>query len=197
MSERATCHDHDQNYWADEGCPVCRLNTELTSLHAQLADAKAAQALLVERAAEACADYPRVAPSEEEWTRYDEQIEHSQRCIRALADTDGLALVQALRKERDAAREVADFVSMGNTGLNQQLSEECGRREKAIADRDRLAAANAALKAQVARLVEGLRYIAETPDIEGYEPGMWAINRARAVLAAVQADARRDGEGGE
>ena len=32
-------------------------------------------------------EYPRAAPSEDEWTRYDEQIEFSQGIIRALIDT--------------------------------------------------------------------------------------------------------------
>lgn len=38
----------------------------------------------IEAAAEACADYPRIAPDELEWTHYDEQIAHSQACIRAI-----------------------------------------------------------------------------------------------------------------
>lgn len=38
----------------------------------------------IEAAVDAVADYPRAAPEEQEWTRYDEQIEHSQQCIRAI-----------------------------------------------------------------------------------------------------------------
>ena len=42
-------------------------------------------------AAEACADYPRIAPDELEWTHYDEQIAHSQACIRAIDVDEVLA----------------------------------------------------------------------------------------------------------
>ena len=42
-----------------------------------------------EAAAEACADYPITAPDETEWTLYDEQLAHSQACIRAI-DVDEL-----------------------------------------------------------------------------------------------------------
>ena len=40
----------------------------------------------LEEAFSQIADYPRVAPSEDEWTRYDEQIKHSQNIIRSLID---------------------------------------------------------------------------------------------------------------
>lgn len=40
----------------------------------------------LEEAFSEIADYPRVAPSEYEWTRYDEQIEYSQAIIRSLID---------------------------------------------------------------------------------------------------------------
>ena len=45
----------------------------------------------IEAAAEACADYPRTAPDETEWTHYDEQIAHSQACIRAIDVDEALA----------------------------------------------------------------------------------------------------------
>ena len=47
----------------------------------------------IEVAAEACADYPRIAPDELEWTHYDEQIAHSQACIRAIDVDEVLAKV--------------------------------------------------------------------------------------------------------
>lgn len=48
-------------------------------------DAEVRRAAL-EEAFAAIDEYPRAAPSEDEWTRYDEQIEHSQGIIRALID---------------------------------------------------------------------------------------------------------------
>ena len=48
-------------------------------------DAEVRRAAL-EEAFAAIAEYPRAAPSEDEWMRYDEQIEHSQGIIRALID---------------------------------------------------------------------------------------------------------------
>ena len=54
-------------------------------------DAEIRRAAL-EEAFAAIADYPRVAPEEDEWVRYDEQIEYSQGIIRALID----ALPQAV-----------------------------------------------------------------------------------------------------
>ena len=44
-----------------------------------------------EVAAEVCADYPLIAPDETEWTLYDEQIAHSQACIRAIDVDEVLA----------------------------------------------------------------------------------------------------------
>ena len=40
----------------------------------------------VDAAVAAIDEYPRAAPSADEWMRYDEQIEHSQEIIRALID---------------------------------------------------------------------------------------------------------------
>lgn len=105
----------------------------IRSLHAQLADAKAAQALVVERAAEVM---------DQKWFIEDSMRDAIKAEIRALADTDGLALVQALRAERDEYKKLA---IAGNLVALEMRTVE--------ADRDRLAAANAALEAQVARLV--------------------------------------------
>lgn len=35
MTDRATCHDHDQSYWVDDGCPVCNLVAELAQARAE------------------------------------------------------------------------------------------------------------------------------------------------------------------
>ncbi len=40
--------------------------------------------------------------------------------------------------------------------------------------------------AKIEALVADVESIAATPDIEGYEPGMWAINRARSALATIR-----------
>jgi len=37
---------------------------------------------------------------------------------------------------------------------------------------------------KVVALVADVQYIASATDMEGYEPGMWAINRARGAIAA-------------
>ena len=82
-------------------------------------------------AAEACADYPRTAPDKTEWTHYDEQIAHSQACIRAIdvdevlagmppAPDAGARLVEAamhLLSEYDAPNPVDDAVSKLRTAL--------------------------------------------------------------------------------
>jgi len=58
-----------------------------------------------EAAANACDDYPRAAPDEDEWTRYDEQIEYSQLVIRALTPDDAQsALDAALAQAREEGR---------------------------------------------------------------------------------------------
>ena len=66
----------------------------------------------IEAAAEACADYPRVAPDETEWTHYDEQIAYSQACIRAI-DVD-----EVLAGMPPAPDAVARLVEAARAGLN-------------------------------------------------------------------------------
>ena len=66
-------------------------------IHIDLHQAEVAAAY--ERAADAAEDYPRVAPDYDEWTRYDEQIAHSQKCIRALATTEQTAALDRLIAE--------------------------------------------------------------------------------------------------
>lgn len=54
MGERATCHDHDQYYWVDEGCPVCVLSAALSEAQATIARLEAALTLASKRLS-ACA----------------------------------------------------------------------------------------------------------------------------------------------
>lgn len=76
-----------------------QLVATVEQLEAALTRANAATAAAYEVAAEACADYPCTAPHEYEWARYDEQTEHSQRCIRALATPDQTAALDKLIAE--------------------------------------------------------------------------------------------------
>lgn len=147
------------------------------ALMAQLEDAKAAQALVVERAAEMFAPLsygcdPNCEACAESRAKQD--------AIRALADPSGVEAVAALRAERDALETAREMLG--------------GFWAEAAADRDRLAAANAALEAQVARLVGALHDAINSP--KGVVPKS-ADPFYDQNLAAVQADARRDGEGGE
>jgi len=102
-------------YIGKDGKPVLARDLEdrIEQLEAELTRANAAAAAAYEVAAEACADYPRVAPDEAEWTRYDEQIEHSQRCIRALATPDQTAaldrlIAEAVKPYVEALQQIAD-----------------------------------------------------------------------------------------
>lgn len=66
-------------------------------------------------AVDACGDYPRVAPDRDRWEPYDEQIEYSQECIRALTPADAQAALDALvearvaEKVREALTEAASL----------------------------------------------------------------------------------------
>lgn len=139
------------------------------ALHAQLADAKAAQAMVVRKAAEACedVDFAHDDPSIQRMVR--EVIGFAGSRVRALADADGLAMAQELRAERDQALE-----------WNAQANV---RAEKAEDERDRLAAEKAELEARVEKLVGAVEYIAGASEEDGREPGKWAINHARAALS--------------
>lgn len=68
-------------------------------------EARALVAAALQRAADACADYPRAVPDYDEWTRYDEQIQHSQSCILALIDTDHAAALEAVKAQARESRE--------------------------------------------------------------------------------------------
>ncbi len=85
-------------------------------------EALARVSMAYEMAADACADYPVLAPCEEEWTRYDRQIEHSQKVIRTLTPADAQAALDKLlsqarlegwRSGRDAAAIAANWDNEG------------------------------------------------------------------------------------
>lgn len=175
------------------------LNTAL-ALHQQLADAKPAQAMVVERAEEVARiraeQHANMAlnglPGNARLREAMEAAFTDMRwAIRALADTDGLALVQALRAERD---RYLRHLTAGAESINSYK-----------ADRDRLATANAALEAQVARLVGAVKeyHLALDRRQNGNTAGYRLQDeiqrildmpwRQGAALAEVQADARREG----
>lgn len=141
------------------------------ALHAQLADAKAAVALVVERAVEIGADIAqRTRPDgfpEEASNAYHSGAMDVVYAIRALADPSGVEALAALRAERDA------FEGNAKDAYERWVAER-DRAEKAEAiaqrfadrhekhlqigaelrtERDRLAAGNKALEDKVARLV--------------------------------------------
>ena len=128
--------------------------------------------------------------------------------VRAIAPADGLAAVEALRKERDEAQGLIYAARLERNAAEDQEKELAEELRAVRADRDRLAAANAALEAKLARLVETVeRAIKDTmlrlgkhPDIRRIMAPqvMWGagdscISAIRAALAEVQADARREG----
>jgi len=173
----------------------------LSDAAAQLADAKAAQAMVVERA-----DIDAALDAMEANMRADGQTplywrenlppedqDKLRACVRAgiaaaLADKNGLDLAQALRAERDA--------------LAERLENEMADLDAADRRNTRLAAANAALEAQVARLVGALEEARDAAHSVAHSEfdGVWSEQDFReftpladAALAAVQADARREG----
>jgi hypothetical protein len=76
---------------------------------AALPEVQALVAAALERAADDLADYPRTSPDYDDWTRYDEQIEHSQAIVRALVPTDHAAALEAVKDAVwEEAAKVAD-----------------------------------------------------------------------------------------
>lgn len=76
---------------------------------------KALVAAAYEAAANLIADYPRSSPDYDEWTRYDEQIEHSQNIIRALTPADAkaaydAAIAAAVQAERERCASVVKLL---------------------------------------------------------------------------------------
>ena len=122
--------------------------------------------------------------------------------IRALAPIDGLALVQELRAERDAASSVAataygatlDWEQILEDDALWQAQDDIAKSRVACmtaeSDRDRLAAANAALEAKVAGLVEALRNLVG-PDCmyDGRNIVITAVNHGDAIRLVAEARA--------
>lgn len=125
------------------------------ALHAQLADAKAAQAMVVER----CAEVVPQGWCEPETANTIMDVELGmaiQAVIRRLAPIDGLALLQELRAERDEA--YVRGMAAGQQAMAQIKGPlqviDSPELHTLRAERDRLATANAVLEAKVAGLVE-------------------------------------------
>ena len=92
----------------------------------------------IEAAAEACADYPRTAPDETEWTHYDEQIAHSQACIRAIDVDEALAGMpptpDPVARLVKAARALADHGALQDREyLSADLNEKLDAVRAALA----------------------------------------------------------------
>ena len=145
------------------------------ALHAQLADAQAAQAMVVERCAEeavrtTAADGQRNI--KDQWRA--EIGEEVASAIRALAPIDGLALVRELRAESETR--------------HQLHLEQVRITNEWIAERDRLASANAVLEAKVAGLVDALRNLVG-PDCmyDGRNIIITAVNHGDAIRLVAEA----------
>lgn len=153
------------------------------ALHAELAqaraDAKAAVAVVVERAAERL-DLAEHDAEERDWRSGANAFTALAKAIRALAPEDAMAEVAKLRAERDDA--VADC-TMARSG-----------REIAISDRDRLAAELSASRAREAGLrgaVEALCAVLDRNDKKGPIPDvemMFCWLAAQGVRAAFRSD---------
>ena len=118
---------------------IGNLARTVIALHAQLADAQAAQAMVVERCAE-FVERQGTWMQEHNLVGNGYDLVQQGKCLRALAPIDGFALVQELRAESETR--------------HQLHLEQVRITNEWIADRDRIAAANAALEARVAGLVE-------------------------------------------
>ena len=212
------------------------------ALHAQLADAHAAQAMVVERCAEeavrtTAADGQRNI--KDQWRA--EIGEEVASAIRDLAPIDGLALVRELRAESETRHQLhleqvritnewiaeCDRLAAANAALEAKVAGlrrdalillaqidgvedatgEAPEGEDALlvaeirtalaksrvacmaaeADRDRLAAANAALEAKVAGLAEALKKADTALSDEGYRETQWPRPQIRAALATQEA----------
>ena len=76
-------------------------------------DQSAEVAAALEAACNAIEDYPRTAPDADEWKRYDEQIDHNQKIIRALITPTGQSALSRMIAEAEARgydRAVLEFM---------------------------------------------------------------------------------------
>lgn len=120
---------------------------------AQLAEAQAAQAMVVERCAE-FVERQGTWMQEHNLVGNGYDLVQQGKCLRALAPIDGFALVQELRAERDAlaADGAGVFWAEKARAFAMQMASVDARAKDAESERDRLAAANAVLEAKVAGL---------------------------------------------
>lgn len=98
------------------------------------AEADALVGAAYEAAADACADYPRVAPDATEAQHYDEQIDHSQACIRALTDADARAALDRLIREAEAQGYLAGFNASGEGWNGEYPFADYGKNPEEDAD---------------------------------------------------------------
>lgn len=151
------------------------------ALHAQLADAQAAQAMVGDRAVEG-ADFAKrrlESIADESWNgdardfkRRIPGVFAELDAIRSLADPTGVALLAELRAERDAAL---------------QAETEYRRKSHALTDeRDRLAAANAVLAAgqQALAQIKGPLQVIDSPELHTLRAERDRLAAANAVLEA-------------
>ena len=125
---------------------------------AQLAEAQAAQAMVVERCADRLSDLIF-------WTGDDDNgttlvsLREAKAAIRALADPTGVKLLAELRAERDAlaADGAGVFWAEKARAFAMQMASVDARAKDVEAERDTLAAANAVLEAKVAGLRAAFR----------------------------------------
>ena len=211
------------------------------ALHQQLADAKAAQALVVGKVRQYMAAYAAAVREAENaetddlaadiaaswfahWIKLDHprdddpdpeigprarrmmaDVDHALKSVRALADVDGMALLAELRAERDVAIRQRDDLIEADRQAHPTMCAMRMAQARAEADRDRLAAANAALEDRVRVLVaavkdartdlmicaDNVRYAAKTdPRWEGTAEVLMArCRQIDAALAAAGGDA--------
>lgn len=171
MTYLRQCETHRIGYWHPSGCPMCKADADQGNLARALIDARAENARLRADAQAAVAlAYETAADLHAKLWRETNGYKEAQ--IRALAPADGLAAVAELRKERDGLRrnlrETFEAMCAMLDAINEHVpmpslesdllqgpenSVFCAAvAEAVIADRDRLAAENAALEAQVGAL---------------------------------------------
>ncbi len=139
------------------------------ALHQQLADAKAAQALVVERAEAECRLIADRFRSKMNGTTLADasyhlaEAEAAENCataIRALADLSCVEALAALRAERDEWKrkhgELQDLATEHNTAVAKNTIALTSLAQKAEAERDALAAKLAAAEARVGVLTEAM-----------------------------------------
>lgn len=223
-----------------DDCLTCEYARTVIALHAQLADAQAAQAMVVERCAE-FVERQGTWMQEHNLVGNGYDLVQQGKCLRALAPIDGFALVQELRagverlnrwraeegeKIKRQAKALTDLtkhcqrIEAENAGLARKIGKvqrgdgdhsqiadleakvinqrnelanlraRDGRLAELAADRYRLAAANAALEAKVAGLVEALRNLVG-PDCmyDGRNIVITAVNHGDAIRLVAEARA--------